>query len=585
MKKFYNSKKILLAIFLLFVPILLWLLLTLPKTFHNQAKTTNEQFEEQLSSWFIEDVSNNPLNLHYTLANPENYGISSTNFQLGSTMDSSEYYEQRLTILNNFTSEELSKQNQLTKEILCFAYETDLEGENYTLLSEVLSPSLGVQAQLPILLAEYTFRKESDIQNYLRMLTSIYSYFENILAFEKEKAQYGTFMSDTTVERIVEQCESFICNPENNYLHSIFQDSIQQMHQLSDTQKKSYIALHNKLIQTQVIPAYQMLMDGLQQLKGSGQNENGLYYFANGIEYYEYLLKSNCGLEESVTQIQERLLEQLRQEIALSEEILTQNPEAWDEYLNAEDTSHSPQDILTFLEDKLTTDFPALEDVDYEIKYVHSDLEEYLSPAFYLTPPIDTLSPNSIFINRSSNLQGIDLFTTLAHEGFPGHLYQTIYFCSTNPTPLRHLLNFGGYVEGWATYIENYAFDYYDNNSDISALYRINQSMNLCILSYLDTKIHYEGWTLTETASYLNYFGITDSSIHQEVFQLIVETPSNYVKYYVGSLHFADLRDNVKNNLGSSFSLQEFHQKVLEVGPCPFSILEKEIALAFYPHE
>ena len=51
-------------------------------------------------------------------------------------------------------------------------------------------------------------------------------------------------------------------------------------------------------------------------------------------------------------------------------------------------------------------------------------------------------------------MEDIRLFTTLAHEGYPGHLYQTTYYANTNPDPLRNLLNFSGYVEGWATYAE-----------------------------------------------------------------------------------------------------------------------------------
>lgn len=576
MKKNYTPKKVLFALLLFLTPILLCLLLTIPKP--AQGKSPDETFEEQLYSWFVEDVSNNPLNLHYTLANPESYGINNANFQLNSSIDTSAIYEQRLNILNKFATEKLSKENQLTKNILHLAYETELSGEPYFLLNEILSPSLGIQAQLPILLAEYTFRKESDIQNYLRMLTSVYSYFEDILAFEKEKAQQGTFMSDASVDRIVEQCDAFISTPENNYLHSIFQTSINEMELLSEGKKNSYISLHNKLIQTQILPAYQMLIDELLELKGSGKNPNGLYYFENGAAYYEYLIKSNCGLEESVSQIQDRLLLQMEKDLRTSEEIINRNPNALEEFSQKqEDYFQSPQEILTFLQNTLITDFPTLKDVDYEVKYVHKDLEEYLSPAFYLTPPIDVLSPNTIFINPNGNLQGIDLFTTLAHEGFPGHLYQTIYFCSTNPAPIRHLLNFGGYIEGWATYVESYAYGYYDNSSDISTLSRINQSMNLCILSLLDTKIHYEGWTLSETATFLNYFGITETSVHQEIFQMIVETPSNYVKYYAGSLQFADLRDAVKNKLGDDFSLQQFHKKILEIGPCQFSILEEEV--------
>ena len=579
MKNIYKIKKLFITSLLFLIPLLIWMLFRIPDS--EQIKSPDKEFEEQLYTWFIEDVSNHPLDLHYTLANPENYGITPTNFQLNAATNTSEIYKQRLTYLNTINDEELSKPNQLNKDILCFIYETELEGEPYYLLNEILSPTLGIQAQLPILLAEYTFRKEYDIQNYLRMLTSVYSYFEDILAFEKEKAQYGTFMSDTSVDRIIEQCEAFICNPETNYLHSIFQDSMENIKELSETQKKSYITLHNKLIQTQIIPAYQMLIDGLCQLKGSGQNQNGLYYFADGTTYYEYLLKRNCGLEESVPLIQERLLQQLKNDLQMSETIINHNPSVLEEFTQNQDRTHSPQKILSFLQDKVTTDFPLLENVSYEVKYVHKDLEEYLSPAFYLTPPMDTLSPNTIFINPSENLQGVDLFTTLAHEGFPGHLYQTVYFSSTNPSPIRHLLNFGGYIEGWATYVESYAFDYYESNSELTTLNKINQSVNLCLLSLLDTKIHYEGWTLSETSAYLESFGITQPSIQEEIFQMIVETPSNYVKYYVGSLHFADLRDTIKNNLGSQFSLPAFHKKVLEVGPCQFSLLEQEV-LAYF---
>ncbi len=580
MKKIPLPKKVFFALLIFLTSITLWL--CLPSSPPTESTSIDQNFEKQLQSWFVEDIISNPLNLHYTLANPESYGIENVNCTLYAASDTSAVYEHRLKVLNTFKDDTLSEQNYLTKIILSLSYETELSGEPYILLNEILSPSLGIQAQLPILLAEYTFRQESDIQNYLRMLTSIYTYFEDILVFEKEKALQGTFMSDTSVDRIIEQCKSFIHVPEDNYLQSVFQTAINAITTLSPQKKNAYISLHNQLIQTQIIPAYQMLIHELQQLKGSGKNANGLYYFENGTEYYEYLLKSNCGLDKSVFQIQERLIQQLKQDLNNSQQIITRNPNIFDDFSQPSPKDlESPQEILNLLQNLLTTDFPSLENVDYKVKYVHKDLEEYLSPAFYLTPPIDVLSPNTIYINPSEKLTGIDLFTTLAHEGFPGHLYQTIYFCSSNPLPIRHLLNFGGYIEGWATYVESYAYDYYDNNSDICELNKIQQSMNLCILSLLDTKIHYEGWTLSETTDFLNYFGITDSSIHQEIFQMIIETPSNYVKYYVGSLQFADLRDTIKNKLGNDFSIREFHKKILEIGPCQFSILEKEITKYF----
>lgn len=547
--------------------------------------TANKNFEDYTDSIFIEDVSSNPLNLHYTLANPEAYGIHEMNYNLNSTSPATDIfllYENRLKKLTDFSSEDLSDKNRLTKDILCLSYETELSSGNQSLLSEVLSPSLGIQAQLPILLAEYTFRTETDIQNYLKMLTSISAYFKEIIAFEQQKSAAGTFMSDTTADRIIQQCTSFIANPKQNYLDSIFQSNLENMNTLSAEKKQAYQTLHSKLIQEQVIPAYEMLINGLSELKGTGKNTGGLCNFVNGKSYYEYLLKSNCGLYESVTDIQERLLMQLETELNATEQLLSENPDLIQEFSSQKhQTTSSPEEMLETLQTKLLQDFPDISQVTYEIKYVHKDLEEYLSPAFYLTPPIDTLSPNTIYINSHEQLDDIQLFTTLAHEGFPGHLYQTIFFSSTNPSPIRHMVNAGGYVEGWATYVESYAYGYYDNYPELSRLVQKNRSLNLCILSLLDTKIHYDGWTLTNTKSYLSYFGITDSETQKEIYQIIVEDPANYLKYYMGYLHFLDLRDEMKELAGKNFSICDFHELVLEIGPCQFPILEQEVQKHF----
>ena len=67
-----------------------------------------------------------------------------------------------------------------------------------------------------------------------------------------------------------------------------------------------------------------------------------------------------------------------------------------------------------------------------EVKMLHDSLKDYCSPAFYLTVPVDAFENNVIYINEKNALSGIDLYTTLAHEGFPGHLYQTVFFHQIN---------------------------------------------------------------------------------------------------------------------------------------------------------
>lgn len=579
-KKYW--KRALFSLFLLLTILLSPYLISYWKTYR-----INKQFEQYTDELFFTDVQGNALNLHYTLAAPEKLGITDYPVSLGN-FDPSRIssrtllWESRKSALEKFPSERLSQQNQLTKDILCLAYETELLSGNNYLLEEYLSPSLGVQAQLPILLAEYTFRREQDVQDYIKLLASVNTYFQNILTFEQLKSQNGTFMSDTTVDRITEQCSAFITNPEENYLHTVFQEKLKDVPQLTAAKQKAYQKLHMKILQEQVLPAYQALIDGLCLLKGSGKNPGGLSGLPGGKAYYEYLLKSSCGIYETVEQIQTRLLKQLQMDMEESENILHKKPELIYRITEKQPAfsvqeKNSPEDILKTLQNKLLKDFPSPPETSYKVKYVHKDLEAYLSPAFYLTPPIDTLSPNDIYINEYAGMKGTELFTTLAHEGFPGHLYQTISFASTNPPKIRHLLGMSGYVEGWATYVETYAYNYADQDSDLSRLQWLNRSLNLCILSLLDTGIHYDGWSRETTTEFLSGFGITDSTAQQEIFQVIVEDPANYLKYYMGYLHFLDLREDCKKEMGEHFDIRKFHQKILEIGPCQFPILEKYV--------
>lgn len=577
----------------------------------------NRRFRACTNTIFTTDISGNPLNLHYTLAYPESSGIKDYSLSLG-TFDPTQLsgqkilLENRRTMINAFPARDLSPDNRLTQQILSLYYETQLLPARQYLLDEALSPSLGTQAQLPILLAEYTFRKEDDIRNYLKLLTSVDSYLESILSFEKLKAQNGTFMSDATADRIISQCSTFIKDPDDNYLASVFSEKIQSLSGISEQKKAAYQKLHNQILTGQVLPAYQSLIDGLYLLKGSGKNPGGLCQFAGGKAYYEYLIKSSCGIYDTVPEIQSRLIHQFQTDLSLATKLMgssTATPTfAKDVFLpiskaetgtpsgifsfsaglidaasglsftstpSAAETS--PEQILEDLQKQIQTDFPAVPSTSYEVKYVHPDLEEHLSPAFYLTPPIDTLSPNDIYINRHANMSGLELYTTLAHEGFPGHLYQTITFASSAPDPVRYLPAMGGYVEGWATYAESFAYTYYQPDSTDGQLAWLNRSLNLCMMSLLDTVIHYNGWNQERCATFLSQLGITDNTIQKEIYQVIVEDPANYLKYYLGYLQFLDLQQEVRELAGDAFHLHSFHQKVLSAGPCQFPILKQWI--------
>ena len=166
-------------------------------------------------------------------------------------------------------------------------------------------------------------------------------------------------------------------------------------------------------------------------------------------------------------------------------------------------------------------------------------------------------------------------FTTLAHEGFPGHLYQTVMSYEAGLSPARAMLNFPGYVEGWATYVEMLSYQYAGLDENVATLMALNQSALLSLYATTDLGIHYEGWTFADVLAFWDDYGISDQKALREVYELIVEEPAHYLKYYVGYLEFLELKEKAQETYGNDYSDVAFHQAVLDIGPAPFSIIEK----------
>lgn len=568
--------------------------------------TQEKQFSDFTKEVFSSELSGNTLNLHYTVANPENYGIAQEEVSLGSSdlqsrMLSLSACENYRTALRKFDREALSSAQQLTYDIFLDYLDTELGASDLVLYDEPLGPSLGIQAQLPILLAEYPLRTKGDIEDYLALLTRLPDYFSSVIDFEQHKSAAGLFMSPANAAAVISQCSDFIRDPENNYLISIFSDKIGRFANLTADEKTAYCERCKKSVLTSVIPAYQNLIAALRPLTGTGKNEFGLSYLPKGKEYYEYLVHKTTGDARPIEEIEEAIKQQITADFTAAQELIGQtdsNADNENQALNGaasktHETSVSapsaqktdisnlpanadPVSMLKDLRKKITKDFPDFPAISCAVRQVHTSLQEYLSPAFYLTPAIDSYLDNVIYINPAEHYQRLELYTTLAHEGFPGHLYQSVYFQSLSPDPLRCILGPGGYTEGWATYVEMYSYRLWGQDSKAAAIAQKNRAFTLGLASLLDIGIHYRGYSLPDISSFLTQLGFRDDSA-RALYQNILQSPGNYLQYYVGWLNFESLRKKAELLMGDSFTPKAFHTAVLNIGPAPFSILEKYV--------
>ena len=543
------------------------------------AESSDRQFRTFTRSLFQTEVSANTISLHYTLRSPSDYGIADIPATYGSLSSdpvaAKASVRNVLSSLQEFDPDTLSSENALTFKILDTYLKNASTVTDYLLYQEPLGPVSGIHTQLPVLLSEYSFYDTQDVETYLALLKETPSYFDSVIRFEQKKAASGLFMPDYQADSVLDTCQSFIDMGKENYLVSTFDERIASLDLLPENKKDSFQKENIKLVTEEIYPAYQNLITAIKSLKGKGTNEQGLSHFPYGKKYYEYLVRQTTGCNESISRLRLMTRAQILEDLSAMQKVLFPADAALTQASVLEQTP--PDSMLDDLRSKITDTFPEIPDVDFQVKYVPESMQDYLSPAFYMIPAIDNLTENVIYINNGQTASGLNLYTTLAHEGYPGHLYQTVYFSASEPDPIRSILDFGGYVEGWATYAEMMSYYLAPLSKTEASLLQKNSSVILGLYALADMGIHYDGWSVTDTVRFFSDYGINDANAVQSVYKLIIGSPANYLKYYIGYLKFYELKKEMADTLGNQFSQKEFHRAVLDVGPAPFEIVYDEV--------
>lgn len=569
-----------------------------------------KRFTSITTELFTNEMKSDTLNMHYNLAVPEDFGICSyepllAGYDAERSLHTQAQIENTLAALYTLHTEKLSETDAYLWKLLTRSLENSLALGNYSYYSEPLSPSSGAQAQLPILLAEYTFRRRQDVEDYLMLLEQTDAYFASLLTYEQEKAAAGLSMPGTFLKEVRAQCDTIITKESletgTHFLQTTFQERLQPLLEdriITSQEAQDYIFHNDRLLKTVLLPAYTALGDGILLLEDDSILPTGLASLPEGKSYYEQLLIAETGSYRSIDEIMKLLTEQFSMEYDCIREILAAHPDILQSYnddlLTAFPYQDAPQMLLD-LQKRMGDDFPALPEgaTQVSVKAVSANLEAYCAPAFYLTAPLDDTDSNTIYINRQKTPAGLDLYTTLAHEGYPGHLYQNVYYSRTAYTsherPVRELLWYGGYLEGWALYVELLSNDYaaallrehgQENAAVIAQLEGHNRSLQICLYSMLDIMIHYQGAAYDQIAKILQNFGITDSLSHQSIYNYIVQEPCNYLKYYLGYLEILSLQENARILWGNAYTDYRFHCFYLDCGPSDFLSLQERLAAA-----
>ena len=541
-----------------------------------------QAFDAFTKQIFKDELEGSGLTLHYMLKDPESYGISTADPKLGEC--SLEYLEQVSADMEQLSEELHTFDPSLLTADQLFTYralddylETELAARGLELYTRPVSTTIGTQAQLPILFAEYAFYDRQDVEDYLNLMSQIDSYYKSIAEFEKIRADAGLAPCDLVLDQIIQSCKDYMIRPENSFLNETFNSKLDSIDGLTEEEKNEYKARHLAVMKEHFIPAYQMLAGELEKLKGRGQNPMGLCGYPDGKRYYEYLVASSTGTGYTVPELKQQVQVHMSEDLAQVTLLLQNHPELAEASASYSFAQTEPAAILDALKTQAEKDFPALPEADYTVHQVPKALEASLSPAFYLTAPIDCWQHNVIYINGGSEQTSSEaLYTTLAHEGYPGHLYQTVYANQNVRDPLLRLLACGGYTEGWGTYAEIYSYQF-DNglSPELSRLLAHNQAATLGLYALLDININYEGWSQERTAKFLEeLYGITDTQVIEEIYYAVADNPANYLQYYTGYMEMVKMRETAMETLGDRYDPVQFHKFILDMDGASFRVME-----------
>ncbi|MDR0357262.1 MAG: DUF885 domain-containing protein, partial [Clostridiales Family XIII bacterium] len=327
------------------------------------------------------------VSLNYLLAHPENYGIEKPEPTFGAYgaeafKDELAYAKERFEELKAFDYDGLSYEQQLTYDILCEALSEGASSEEFLYHGDILSPTIGFQAELPILLSEYRISEKGDFDYYIALLETLPEFFENIATFEREKKSRGTFMAKRSAEDVIRQIDDFVKNPDENLLIKLFDKKVDAFEGLTNAEREDLKARNRAATLDLVIPAYKSLANSLAELNEDNARTGGLSDIEGGAAYYEALTKELTGSSKSVDELERMIDEAIDESFDTIDEIISSDPSVYARIENIDYPAEDPNEILDYLRGAISEYFPAANDGGYALKYVDESLEEFLSPAF-----------------------------------------------------------------------------------------------------------------------------------------------------------------------------------------------------------
>lgn len=567
----------------------------------------DEEFEEWTDVLLGLLFEGDQLSINFFFNNPETYGIPHYEAELsrayfGDYDESMQDVFDLLVEMEAFDYDNFSFEEKDTYDIIYNYFDQLTEKtENMSYMTNgYLGSYLGYQCNIPLELAEYKFRNVQDVEDWIAYCVDAEDAFHNYFEYCEKQIEKGYAMPDFVIDNVVSQCKEFVDESENHYLIGIFNDKVDEVSFLTEDEKVAFKAQALAAIQGELTEAYRYIQDNLPTLKGKATVYGGLALYDGGKEYYVQMLRDETGYadltaEAAIAYVDGKLKETYDSLIAIYDAVKKLKTTEQAQFQSGTDgypaySDLEPVDLLASFKELASAFVPELAEMpNITVKLVPESLQESYSPASYYISPMDETNKETIYLNPKYLDDKNYIYTTLAHEGYPGHLYQNVYTKSLDINNVRRVIRCSGYTEGWATYMELNSYEFVTNYTSQGQKYALKVNklydiLNGLISVRLDLGIHYEGWTAQQTANHTNEIlgydpgeGPYNIETVKGLYEQLIEIPTNSVKYFYSYCKLDDMRTNAKNALGALYNEVGFNTVLLNYGAMPLGMLEEKV--------
>ena len=551
-----------------------------------------EAFDEFLWDNFISFVSSCIISLNSYFRNPELYGITDVPVTwegyvtTGRTEEGIAESWEWIERFESFDREILTPLQQQSYDILAWQVESSrisLETPMYYYRSS-LRGSSGLHILLPILLAEFYFYNQQDVDNYLQLLSEIHVVFEDAILLEEIRIERGLAMSDRILDEVIGEAEGFIDNLDYNSLLTSFEFRLNRVGFLTEEEIEEYIALNADIFLTYVVPAYENLIQDLEGLRGHSQEELGLAHFPHGREFYRlrYRAIGSSFTPEQWFYIFDHRFRQVSDQYL---DLLWWAPGFQDYFEIDIHDFDTPEELVAFQFEQSLDSFPPLpEGVTYSIHQIDESLGSFAA-GFYMIPQLDNILSNVIYYNPTHADDNEFMYSLMAHEGL-GHMLQftTVFYSDLPYFRKVNTSGFTGNIEGWAMHAQLYAYNFLNLSETNLQRLVVWDEFSILYGAIIDIGVHYMGWTLDETLAYLNSVPLLEfipDEVLIDSFHSTIRNPSRAIPYALGLVEMRNLQEHFEELLGDDFQMRAFNEVFLSMGPAPFPLVREWMEDAF----